>query len=156
MPANPQDFRLVMTDFSWLVMLATIVAPADVNMVLRRLRLSRAEEKFCRQLAQSSAAQIFAELSAPNWRQSAFFMDKCAAAYYARAAWCLGQVFDRQHYMTLLHWQAPKIPISGADLLSHGVDKGQALGQMLRYSEKLWVQSDFTMTKSALLSAVVK
>ena len=156
MPSNPQDFRLVMKDFSWLVLLATKIAPADVTMVLKRLRLSRAQQKFFRQLAQSSSAQIFAELSAPNWRQSAFFMERRAAAYYARAAWCLGQVFDRQHYLTLLQWQPPKLPISGADLLSHGVDNGEALGHMLEIAEQLWVQSDFNMSKSELLAALVK
>ena len=83
-------------------------------------------------------------------------MERRAAAYYARAAWCLGQVFDRQHYLTLLQWQPPKLPISGADLLSHGVDNGQALGQMLESAEKLWVQSDFNMSKSELLAALVK
>jgi len=40
--------------------------------------------------------------------------------------------------------------------LSHGVDNGPAVGQMLKSAETLWVQSDFTMTKPALLAAVVK
>ena len=47
-------------------------AAGRCDQVLQRLRLSRAEQKFCGQLAQSNPAQIFAELSAPNWRQSAF------------------------------------------------------------------------------------
>ena len=83
-------------------------------------------------------------------------MKRRAAAFYACAAWRLGKALDRQHYRVLIEWQPPKLPVSGADLLSHGVDKGQALGQMLYEAEKLWVQSDFTMTKPALLAAVVK
>jgi hypothetical protein len=39
--------------------------------------------------------------------------------------------------------------------LSHGVDNGPALGQMLKDAETLWVQSDFTLTKAALLDAVL-
>ena len=154
-PFNPQDLRVVTADFGWLVLLAAILPQADATTVLQRLRLSRAEEKFCGQLAQSNSAQIFAELSAPNWRQSAFYMDGRAAAYYACAAWRLGEILQPQHYQLLYQWQAPQLPISGADLLSHGVDNGPALGQMLKGAETLWVQSDFTLTKPALLAAVV-
>ena len=154
-PLNPQGLRVVTADFGWLVLLAAILPQADATTVLQRLRLSRAEEKFCGQLAQSNPAQIFAELSAPNWRQSAFYMDGRAAAYYACAAWRLGEILRPQHYQLLHQWQAPQLPISGADLLSHGVDNGPALGQMLKGAETLWVQSDFTLTKPALLAAVV-
>ena len=156
MPSNPEDLRLVTADFGWLVVLAAIIPQADVTTVLARLRLSRANQKFCAQLAASRPPQIFADLSASGWRQSAFFMDGRAAAYYACAAWRLGAVLDRQHYRALHQWQPPKLPVSGADLLSHGVDNGPAVGQMLKSAETLWVQSDFTMTKPALLAAVVK
>ena len=155
-PLNPQVLRMVTADFGWLVLLAAILPQADVTRALQRLRLSRAEQKFCGQLAQSNPAQIFAELSAPTWRQSAFHMDGCAAAYYACALWRLGEILQPQHYQLLHDWQAPQLPISGADLLSHGVDNGPALGQMLDKAEALWVQSDFTLTKPALLTALVK
>ena len=155
-PSSPQDLRLVMAGSGWLVLLVAIIPQADMTMVIDRLRLSRAEQQFCEQLAQSNPVQIFDQLSALNWRQSAFFMKRRAADFYACSAWRLGMALDRQHYRTLFQWQPPKLPISGADLLSHGVDKGQAVGQMLYDAEKLWVQSDFTMTKSALLTAVVR
>ena len=124
--------------------------------VLARLRLSRTNQKFCAQLALSHPPKIFAELSASKWWQSAFFMGGHAAAYYACAAWRLGAELDRKHYRVLQEWQPPKLPVSGADLLSHGVDNGPALGQMLKEAEVLWVQSSFTMSKSGLLSALVR
>ena len=155
-PSNPEDLRLVSEDFGWLVFLATIIPQADATMVLARLRLSSANHKFCAQLAGSRPLQIFADLSAINWRQTAFFMDGRAAAYYACAAWRIGTAFDRQHYRVLHEWQPPKLPVSGEDLLSHGVDNGPALGQMLERAKRLWVQSEFTIDKTALLAAVVK
>ena len=156
MPKTSHDLRLVTVDFGWLVVLAAIIPQADVTSVLARLRLSREDQKFCAQLASSNPLQIFADLSATNWRQSAFFMGGRAAAYYACAAWRLGAVLDQQHYQALQQWQPPKLPVSGADLLSHGVDNGAAVGQMLKRAEALWVESGFTMTKEALLAAVVK
>ena len=71
-PLNPQDLRVVTADFGWLVLLAAILPQANATSVLQRLRLSRAEQKFCGQLALSNPAQIFAELTAPNWQQSVF------------------------------------------------------------------------------------
>ena len=156
MPSNPQDLRLVTADFGWLVVLAAIIPQADVTMVLARLRLSRANQKFCAELAGSHPAQMFADLSASSWPQSAYFMDGGAAAFYACAAWRIGADLDRQHYRVLHQWQPPKLPVSGADLLSHGVDNGLPVGHMLKSAETLWVQSDFTLTKPALLAAVVK
>ncbi len=156
MPKSSHDLRLVTVDFGWLVVLAAIIPQADVTSVLARLRLSGADQKFCAQLAASNPSQTFADLSATHWRQSAFFMDGRAAAFYACAAWRIGKVLDRQHFRVLRQWQPPKLPVSGADLLSHGVDNGPAVGQMLRSAETLWVQSEFAMTKAALIAAVVK
>ena len=87
LPSNPEDLRLVTADYGWLVVLAAIIPHADVTTVLARLRLSRANQKFCAQLTASRTPQIFAGLSASGWRQFAFFMDGRAAAYYACAAW---------------------------------------------------------------------
>ena len=155
-PPSPLDLRLVTADFGWLVVLAAIIPQENVTTVLARLRLSRANQKFCAQLAASHPPQIFADLSASTWRQSAFFMGGHAAAYYACAAWRLGAKLDRHHYRVLHQWQPPKLPVSGADLLSHGVDNGPALGQMLKRAESLWVQSDFTLTKTKLLATLVE
>jgi len=137
------------------VLFSAMIPQSALASVLQRLRLSRAAQKFCLQLVTSSTPQLFAELTAPRWRQSAFFMYRRAAAIYACAAWRLRGEFRADLYQQLQHWQPPEFPLSGADLLSHGVDNGPALGQMLKDAEKLWVQSDFTLTKSALLDAVM-
>ena len=156
MPPKPPDLRLVTADFGWLVVLAAIIPRADVNKVLARLRLSRANQKFCAKLGASRPPQIFADLTGSKWQQSAFFMGGQAAAYYACAAWRLGAELDRHHYQVLHQWQPPKLPVSGADLLSHGVDNGLALGQMLKRAEDMWVQSNFTMTKPTLLASLLE
>ena len=155
-PSNPQDLRLVTADFGWLVVLATVMPQAAATMSLARLRLSLTNQKFCAQLVASRPSKIFADLSAANWRQTAFFMDGRAAAFYACAAWRIGMILDQQHYRVLHEWQPPKLPVSGQDLLSHGVDNGPVLGQMLKRAETLWVRSNFTMEKTVLLAAVVK
>ena len=142
-------------EHGWLVLFSAMISQSALASVLQRLRLSRAAQKFCLQLVTSSTPELFAELTTPRWRQSAFFMHRRAAAIYACAAWRLRGEFRADLYQQLQQWQPPKFPLSGADLLSHGVDNGPALGQMLKDAETLWVQSDFTLTKSALLDAVM-
>jgi hypothetical protein len=155
-PSNPEELRLVTAEHGWLVLFSAMIPQSALASVLRRLRFSRAAQKFCQQLVKSSTPELFAELTTPRWRQSAFFMHRRAAAIYACAAWRLRGEFRADLYQQLQQWQQPKLPLSGADLLSHGVDNGPALGHMLKYAETQWVQSDFTLTKSALLDAVMQ
>ena len=154
-PSNPEELRLVTAEYGWLVLFSAMIPQPALASVLQRLRLSRAAQKFCLQLVTSSTPKLFAELTTPRWRQSAFFMHRRAAAIYACAAWRLRGEFRADLFQQLQQWQPPEFPLSGADLLSHGVDNGPALGQMLWDAETLWVQSDFTLTKSALLDAVM-
>ena len=154
-PSSPEALRLVTADHSWLVLFSAMIPQPALTSVLQRLRFSRAEQKFCLQMVTSITPQLFAELTTPRWRQSAFFMHRPVAAIYACAAWRLRGEFRADLYEQLQQWQPPKFPLSGADLLSHGVDNGPALGQMLKQAETLWVRSDFTLTKSALLNAVM-
>ncbi|MGB2322168.1 MAG: hypothetical protein ACPH9S_08225, partial [Candidatus Puniceispirillaceae bacterium] len=51
----------------------------------------------------------------------------------------------------LAAWVPPEFPLAGADLLSHGVDSGPALGEMLRTAEREWVDRGFVPTRAELL-----
>ncbi|MFK5978355.1 MAG: CCA tRNA nucleotidyltransferase [Rhizobiaceae bacterium] len=48
-------------------------------------------------------------------------------------------------------WQRPEFPVQGKDLLTDGFEEGPELGEKLAALEQLWVDSDFTMSKNALL-----
>ena len=62
-----------------------------------------------------------------------------------------GHALDAARLAELASWTPPKSPICGADLLSHGVDNGPGMGQMLKAAERRWVTSDFTLGKTTLL-----
>ena len=62
---------------------------------------------------------------------------------------------DAGHMAVLSGWVPPICPLSGADLLSQGVDKGPALGQMLAAAERRWVDSGFVLSKADLLSGLL-
>ncbi|MBV2144033.1 CCA tRNA nucleotidyltransferase [Falsochrobactrum sp. TDYN1] len=47
--------------------------------------------------------------------------------------------------------ETPVFPVTGGDLLRLGVEKGPALGKMLRDLETIWIDSGFNLDRTALL-----
>ncbi len=62
------------------------------------------------------------------------------------------------HYNRLLEValtaQIPVFPVSGADLMQQGFEKGPALGQALKALEKKWLDCGFKLTKEELLAGL--
>lgn len=50
--------------------------------------------------------------------------------------------------------EVPVFPVSGADLMKHGLEKGPALGQRLKALEAAWLASDFKLSKENLLASL--
>lgn len=50
--------------------------------------------------------------------------------------------------------EVPVFPVSGADLMKHGLEKGPALGQRLKALEVAWLASDFKLSKENLLASL--
>lgn len=58
---------------------------------------------------------------------------------------------DRLHRLTLTHrWQAPELPVRGADVLALGVAPGPEVGRILSEFEDWWIASAFPMTPALL------
>ena len=51
-------------------------------------------------------------------------------------------------------WDMPTMPIKGADLTERGYEKGPALGGKLKQIEEIWISSDFSLDRDALLAQV--
>ena len=63
-----------------------------------------------------------------------------------------GQAVSARRMGDLASWCPPECPVTAADLLSHGVDKGPKLGDMLFEIEWRWVMQDFTPKREELLA----
>ena len=63
-----------------------------------------------------------------------------------------GQPVSAHRMGELAGWCPPKCPVTSADLLSHGVDKGPRLGDMLDEIERHWVMQDFAPTREELMA----
>ena len=49
-------------------------------------------------------------------------------------------------------WELPVFPVTGDDLIAHGFASGKALGVQLQQLEEAWEQSDYVLTRAALLA----
>ena len=75
---------------------------------------------------------------------------------FGSADCCGGEKWQRRHagpHRPAGVLDASAIPLAAADLLSHGVDKGPRLGEMLRAAEAYWVAQDFVPSKEALIDS---
>ena len=138
-------------DFAWLVNLAVAMPSGSAALLAKRLRLSRAEERCLTRLDLGLGDDDMTMLSGARWRQVAYYLGDMAALLFAVQSWRNGQALDASRLAEFTSWTPPQNPICGADLLSHGVDNGPALGKMLNDAERRWVTSNFTLGKATLL-----
>jgi len=147
-------------DQAWLVRLAVMIPPDSGGALATRLRLSRRDSLVLRCLDHHSADNEVDALTAPTWRQTAWWRLRpdampgggLPAASLVVASGRAGRAIDSTHLTDMMTWVPPAFPLTGADLLSQGVDSGPALGEMLRTAEREWVGQDFAPTKADLLA----
>jgi poly(A) polymerase len=53
-------------------------------------------------------------------------------------------------------WQPPRFPLTGADVLAHGVPAGRRVGEILRALEEWWIVGTFTADETALRAKLAK
>ncbi|MDB2469338.1 hypothetical protein N9X39_04640 [Alphaproteobacteria bacterium] len=138
-------------DFAWLANLAVAMPSGSAALLAKRLRLSRAEERCLTRLDLGLGHDDMTTLSSARWRQAVYYLGDMAPLLFAVQSWRNGHALDAARLAEFVSWMPPQNPICGADLLSHGVDNGPGVGQMLRDVERQWVASNFTLGKVALL-----
>ena len=140
---------------AWLVRLAVITRPGDAAGLAVRLRLSRRDSQLLCGLDADETGNDADSLTSDRWQQAAWQLrraDIMPAARLVVASARAGRSIDSGHLARVAGWTPPDFPLTGADLLSQGVDSGPSLGEMLRAAERQWVARDFTPTRADLLA----
>jgi len=137
----------------WLLRLAALLrGHADIGALADRLRLSRKEA--ARLLALSADPLPSLGLDAAAHRRAAY---RAGPAHYADllrlAAAEDGESGHRLEAAlgAVEAFAFPRFPLSGHDLLAHGVAPGSELGRILRALEEWWVEADFRPDRAACL-----
>ncbi len=147
-------------ELAWLVRLAVITPPGSGADLATRLRLSRRASLVLRSLDHDAADAEVDALTTATWRQAAWWRQiadvmpggDLPAASLVVASGRAGRAVNVTHLADVAAWVPPAFPLTGADLLSQGVDSGPALGEMLRTAEREWVSRDFAPTRADLLA----
>ncbi|ADE40428.1 CCA tRNA nucleotidyltransferase [Candidatus Puniceispirillum marinum] len=138
---------------NWLIGLASIMPPGTAISLAKRLRLSKIEARRL-QAMDRDIDPALPNLAGDKWQQAAWFLGDGSAAIYAVKTRRSQAQFSTTRWDELQNWTAPECPVTGADLLSHGVDNGPICGDILLNIQKQWVASGFTLTKPALLAMI--
>ena len=142
---------------AWLVRLATVMPPGSAASLADRMRLSREERRCLQALDLPEPDHLYRLLAGKGWQSIAYNIrlgGMSPAAVLAVAAARTGDEAASAHLAEIHGWQPPVFPLKGADLLSHGVDKGPALGEMLRGLERHWVAQNFGPTRGELIAMI--
>ena len=125
----------------------------DVLRIGVHLRLANAERD--RMLAALAAAR--AVTPPPDERGARLALYRHGAAAYAdgvalAAAWSGAESDVRWGQLMALpkRWPAPRFPLTGRDIIGHGVEAGPAVGALLRAVEDWWIERDFAPDEAEL------
>ena len=133
-----ENFERMLVRLGWLTCLATVMPVGFAGRLAKRLRLSRVEDRCLARLDIGINDDELAMLNGPRWQQGAYYLGAWAPMLYAVQAWRPLTVIDRRRCDDLVGGCRQNTNF-GTDLLSHGVDNGPSIGQMLREAEKIWV-----------------
>lgn len=127
------------------------VGSSTIDHVMNRWKLSRHEAQ---QLKLLAGLPVFAA-NAPRYVYTRMIRLHGAPAYLD---WLLMQAvtmtgLDIAPYVQLAHeFKPPLFPVTARDLMAAGMCEGKALGDRLAALEQRWEESDYTLTKDALLA----
>ncbi|EFM56919.1 MULTISPECIES: CCA tRNA nucleotidyltransferase [Brucella] len=156
------------SDLGWqadpLLRLESLVPPDAVRMeeLGKRMKMSNAER--ARLEAWARADAVKPGLSEQALKKAIYrgskqaLLDRIRLAYAAARQEAVGSdeaMIRAGGFARLLdaaeHYDAPVFPVTGGDLLARGIEKGPGLGETLRSLETLWIDSGFSLDRSALL-----
>jgi poly(A) polymerase len=133
-----------------------VAAETDVGALARRLRLSGEERKRLVWIAADLGA-LRLPPDAQALRRRIYQRGTDAARDTLLAAWAASShaTSDARWVSALdviASWPPPTLPITGQDVMAHGVPGGPAVGKALAAVEAWWIESDFSADRKACLT----
>jgi poly(A) polymerase len=132
-------------------------SPQAVRAVANRLKVSNAEKERLTGAAEAKVG-VAARLAPAEQRRALYLLGKTAFADRVRIAWALDRR-NRDAWRKMLalaeSWPRPRLPVGGEDLLARGF-RGPQVGEALKSLEAAWIESDFTLSREALLGRLAR
>lgn len=133
----------------------TLFIPDDAARLFERLRLSNGEFQRLEAMADGWWRLADGDLSPQATRALLYrsgpeaFTDRVLLAWSRSSADADSKAW-RELAELPRRWPIPVLPISAADLIARGIEKGPALGAALRAAEEAWIAADFPQDPSVI------
>ena len=137
-----------------LAALAVVVAE-DIDRLTGRLRLSNAERRGLVCASRYRAASLPAEEAGARcalYRLGPDCFEDAVLLAWAEAGAGPDDPAWRRFLELPQRWQAPRFPLSGADIVGLGVASGPDVGRVLRTVEEAWISAGFAGDKDSLMA----
>ena len=135
----------------------TSTSVEGVRDIARRLKLSNADRDYLLQL-QRGAGALRRDMTASAIQREIYRFGSSCARELALLAWAQdpsqGEAQNRTWCEVLAIIDAAPthtLPVTGADILSEGVEPGVLVGDLLRRTESWWIEGDFKADRVACL-----
>lgn len=145
----------VWPDLDFAMRLACCLPPGARTAAARRLKLSRAERGVLDRADRPVCPDLAAGLLTQNWARSAYRLGATALVHALDYASQHNQGLDQlssDRLRQIVFFRPPACPVSGRAIVQrHGLS-GPAVGACLDRLERLWIDSDFSLTADQLLT----
>ena len=125
----------------------------ELRAAARRLRLSNAERDFLPQLKEN-AGRLRVDVATARLRHAIYRLGAPLSRELALLGWA--DDGDEAGWRAILDvidaWTSIALPVSGADVLTLGVEHGEKVGALLRRVEEWWIVGDFKAGRDACLA----
>lgn len=129
----------------------------DLSPVFSALRLPNAVIKRWKQMTDPQIARALEGAQLSDLERLAYWHGKQSLydQILLQMARCSGG-FEQFHIDHIRAWQPMLFPVGGQDLMAAGLPSGPKMGLQLQRLERIWVDSNFTLTRADLLAQIEK
>jgi poly(A) polymerase len=152
----PDECQVEISKFAWVRRLAALIPRYEKESVAKRLKLSNDERK--RLAMATEGSPVTPAESKRDRRWMLFHFDTEAVMNNLLTTWATG-LSDRNHSETswqeliaeVCAWEKHPLPITGQDIIVHGVPRGPEFGRLISAMTEWWIDEAFQPSREDAL-----
>ena len=146
------ELKKILTKLSWIKKISILFQKSNNRNLLKNLPVSLKEREIFYNLQNNFTEKEIAALLSQKWEQHVYYLGEDVGLKLLLSA-PFSSIIEKR-FEDIIKYKKPKLPVGGRDLLDCGLKQGQKIGEALVRIEKIWVKSNFILTKNELLDGI--
>ena len=146
------ELKKILTKLSWIKKISILFQKSNNRNLLKNLPVSLKEREIFYNLQNNFTKKEIGALLSQKWEQHAYYLGEDVGLKLLLSAPFSSII--KKRFEDIIKYKKPKLPVGGRDLLDCGLKQGQKIGEALVRIEKIWVKSNFILTKNELLDEI--